>query len=619
VDLEAECTLWPEDGTCSRETCAVAACCPRTDPFGGRAPAAADSNDAASASAASMFDDGVDVGDPNDPDGAGPGARAAAAAAGDVWGAHPSAPWAWRGGDGDDGFERGGVGSGRPDPEGGWAEVNLDRNPERYTGYVGEHPHRMWAALWDAVGSAPALESTAEGDGAGWAWEAPEAARTARAAVAARAAGDEDDPTTTRRSGAGSGGDGWAPHPPSWAPAWAGGGLDSTEDAFTGAVDPSAVLRRLLSGVQASINVHIAAHHLVSSPPPSPSDSFSSSPAPLSERAPAWGERAEVFLDRVARPGRRWRWGNLEWTWLFALRAAAEAARPETDGSRGARRPWAGWDLPGGDAASALEEALGLDVAATGHDAAAAAEAAATAGLLRRLALAATEEEGAECPMRDPAQMDPSSAQPAAARLARAAGEAAAALGAPPAPEALASLSAAMDCVGCGRCRLWGKLQALGLGASLKVHFPTLCGAGESPPPLAPPLAGAAECDEVGGGGALGSAAAETSPPPHIPPLSRGEAVALLQLLGRLGDSVAAARGWAADVARLDAADAARGGEGGRGGWAGVPDTATWDPVLRVPLGEAAALDELEQREASPFDKGGIPAWAEGGGGFGGM
>lgn len=31
--------------------------------------------------------------------------------------------------------------------------------------------------------------------------------------------------------------------------------------------------------------------------------------------------------------------------------------------------------------------------------------------------------------------------------------------------------SALMDCLGCEKCRLWGKLQVLGLGTALKILF----------------------------------------------------------------------------------------------------------------------------------------------------
>jgi len=39
------------------------------------------------------------------------------------------------------------------------------------------------------------------------------------------------------------------------------------------------------------------------------------------------------------------------------------------------------------------------------------------------------------------------------------------------------NISAVMDCVGCEKCKLWGKLQMLGLGTALKVLFPPHSGA----------------------------------------------------------------------------------------------------------------------------------------------
>jgi len=35
----------------------------------------------------------------------------------------------------------------------------------------------------------------------------------------------------------------------------------------------------------------------------------------------------------------------------------------------------------------------------------------------------------------------------------------------------LCASSALMDCVGCEKCRLWGKLQILGVGTALKILF----------------------------------------------------------------------------------------------------------------------------------------------------
>ena len=39
------------------------------------------------------------------------------------------------------------------------------------------------------------------------------------------------------------------------------------------------------------------------------------------------------------------------------------------------------------------------------------------------------------------------------------------------------NVSAVMDCVGCEKCRLWGKLQTLGLGTALKARG---CGRGRA-------------------------------------------------------------------------------------------------------------------------------------------
>ncbi|XP_048335600.2 endoplasmic reticulum oxidoreductin-1 isoform X1 [Ziziphus jujuba] len=67
------------------------------------------------------------------------------------------------------------------------------------------------------------------------------------------------------------------------------------------------------------------------------------------------------------------------------------------------------------------------------------------------------------------------------------------------------NISALMDCVGCEKCRLWGKLQVLGLGTALKILF------------------------SVDGQANLGQTQLE---------LQRNEVIALLNLLNRLSESV---------------------------------------------------------------------------------
>ncbi|XP_009804526.1 endoplasmic reticulum oxidoreductin-1-like [Nicotiana sylvestris] len=66
------------------------------------------------------------------------------------------------------------------------------------------------------------------------------------------------------------------------------------------------------------------------------------------------------------------------------------------------------------------------------------------------------------------------------------------------------NISASMDCIGCEKCRLWGKLQVLGLGTALKILFSV-----NGPEPLGETL--------------------------H---LQRNEVIALINLLNRLSESV---------------------------------------------------------------------------------
>lgn len=80
------------------------------------------------------------------------------------------------------------------------------------------------------------------------------------------------------------------------------------------------------------------------------------------------------------------------------------------------------------------------------------------------------------------------------------------------------NVSRIMDCVGCDKCRLWGKVQTAGYGAALKVLF---------------------EFDESKNG--------------ENPHLRRTELVALVNTLGRIGHSLEALRWFRDEVSREDA------------------------------------------------------------------
>lgn len=72
-----------------------------------------------------------------------------------------------------------------------------------------------------------------------------------------------------------------------------------------------------------------------------------------------------------------------------------------------------------------------------------------------------------------------------------------------------------MDCVGCDKCRLWGKLQVTGLGTALKLLFSY-----DGASPLSSPL--------------------NPDHDPHAVVLSRSELVAFVNTLHRLSESLAA-------------------------------------------------------------------------------
>ena len=81
---------------------------------------------------------------------------------------------------------------------------------------------------------------------------------------------------------------------------------------------------------------------------------------------------------------------------------------------------------------------------------------------------------------------------------------------------AFKNITGIMDCVGCEKCKMWGKLQLLGIATSLKVLFSS---------------------EDCSGGGVEGG---EGLPPLLI--LERNEVIALINLLERLAASVESVR-----------------------------------------------------------------------------
>ena len=249
---------------------------------------------------------------------------------------------------------------------------------------------------------------------------------------------------------------------------------------------------RIMSGVHASITAHIAADYL------------------MDERARAWGPNLGLYAERLGGPANSWRRSNLRFAHAFVARAVAvagpllEAADYRVGGSGG------GGGGGAGDGDGAAEHRL-------------------VRALLSSPGLAAVcgaPWDGAKALARDGGGGDGAAAAPLTAGMAA----------------AFRNVTAVLDCVGCEKCRLWGKLQLLGVATALKV------------------LVADAEAGVVEGGG-----------PPRPPlTLERNEAVALVNLFDRLARSV---RTVAAFEARLEAGEvpapvvtlADGGGDGGGG------------------------------------------------------
>jgi ERO1-like protein alpha len=102
------------------------------------------------------------------------------------------------------------------------------------------------------------------------------------------------------------------------------------------------------------------------------------------------------------------------------------------------------------------------------------------------------------------------------------------------------NVSRIMDCVGCEKCRLWGKLQFLGLGTAMKILFAdadeTLAAAAAAGGGVTTAVTRTTDSASPGGGGGGGGGELQ-----HIE-LSRNELVALVNVLHRLSMSLAAVR-----------------------------------------------------------------------------
>lgn len=146
---------------------------------------------------------------------------------------------------------------------------------------------------------------------------------------------------------------------------------------------------------------------------------------------------------------------------------------------------------------------------------------------------------------------------------------------------AFRNVTAVMDCVGCEKCRVWGKLQLMGVATALKVLVAERKASEAIQAAAAAHAAAKKNKAAEGGGSRPRSAAASPLPPPPPLVLERNEVVALVNLFERLSRSMNTVRemqarldagevpAWPPGVDRARAREAGGGGGGGRGGVGG--------------------------------------------------
>ncbi|GFR42593.1 hypothetical protein Agub_g3523, partial [Astrephomene gubernaculifera] len=306
------------------------------------------------------------------------------------------------------------------EPEGASEEeylyVNLLINPERYTGYAGEHAHRIWNAIYSQS-----------------CFQNPAAPPPPAPAALAAATGAELD------SEAAENGTALAPTP---SPSSSDGSAAAAEGAGEWCPEKR-VFYRLISGMHASISAHISANYL------------------LDEERGVWGHNLTDFRHRLGTPALRSRVENLYFAYLFVLRAVMKA----------------------GPLLARYEYDTGL-----------AGEDAETAELVKQLV--GSPDLGSACPMPfDEGRLWKGGEGLALREELRG---------------AFVNITRIMDCVGCEKCKLWGKLQTLGVATALKVLFSS------------------SDC----------SGALPTSPALSTLVLERNEVIALVNLLERFSASI---------------------------------------------------------------------------------
>ncbi|KAJ8308145.1 hypothetical protein KUTeg_013019 [Tegillarca granosa] len=257
------------------------------------------------------------------------------------------------------------------DENAGCEYVNLLLNPERYTGYAGASPNRIWNSIYEENCFKPHSEYTY-------------GSQQSISALNGFRKGTFEDSTST----------------------------------CTGMCLEKRAFYRLISGLHTSINIHLSAKYLL--------------PAKNGYGTGKWGHNVQEFLKRFSREQTNGegpqRLKNLYFTYLVVLRAVAKAAPYLEEENFYTGNP--GEDL---DVKNGVLDLLSVVKSFPDHfDESKLFQGNQKEAKILKVCRSSIPEE-----FRNHFR----------------------------------NVSRIMDCVGCDKCRLWGKLQVQGLGTALKILF----------------------------------------------------------------------------------------------------------------------------------------------------
>ncbi|PWN87035.1 endoplasmic reticulum oxidoreductin 1, partial [Acaromyces ingoldii] len=287
-------------------------------------------------------------------------------------------------------------------PESQW--VNLLENPERFTGYAGPSANRVWRAIYEencfGVGTLSSSSSSSS-------------------SASSSSASSSSWLEPPREKGMGPGASGYL----------LGSLASPLVDASSEQCLEKRVFYRLISGLHASISIHICHDH-------------------LDQRTGKWAPNLECFISRIAHHAERLE--NVYFDYLVLVRALAKLTErlspaEESQGQGQGHTTKATAATP-----AEMERALPLQLARGLPDSSMDESTPLLASLLAQASQSPpTFDEQA---MFHSDEADDEDLRYEFRRRFR-------------------NVSQIMDCVGCDKCRLWGKLQVNGLGTALKILF----------------------------------------------------------------------------------------------------------------------------------------------------